>query len=197
MNDKQINEKNVFKKANSTIVLLNGTSSSGKSTLSKFLQIFLEFGTEERYTIISIDDFLKMSPNETIYEEDVYEVTDEMMTAIESAANSNLNIIIDHVITSKRIFSKLANSLNNYDVYMVKVTAPLDELRRREKIRRARSIGTAEASLRYLYPTHTYDLVVDTFKYSEKECVQMIKKLLSNKPKAMSLSLNELDKSTL
>ncbi|MGN1095227.1 MAG: hypothetical protein ACI4QR_02445 [Eubacteriales bacterium] len=43
------------------IILLNGPSSSGKSTLSKSLQKMIEEKRNERYEIISIDDFLKMT----------------------------------------------------------------------------------------------------------------------------------------
>ena len=48
------------------VVLLNGPSSSGKSTLARALQALIMEQTSERYEVVSIDDFLKMSPDETI-----------------------------------------------------------------------------------------------------------------------------------
>ena len=50
------------------IILLNGSSSSGKSTLAKVLQTVIEDKRNERYDIVSIDDFLEMTTEEVIYE---------------------------------------------------------------------------------------------------------------------------------
>ncbi|MBW5459317.1 hypothetical protein GPJ60_18185 [Clostridium sporogenes] len=58
-----------------TVILLNGPSSSGKSTLSIALQKALEYETGEKYGIVSIDYFLDMTINEAIYEEDVFEIS--------------------------------------------------------------------------------------------------------------------------
>ncbi|MCI8280395.1 MAG: hypothetical protein HFI76_01555 [Lachnospiraceae bacterium] len=43
------------------VILRNGPSSSGKSTLTKLLQRELEARTGEAYGVISIDEFLPMS----------------------------------------------------------------------------------------------------------------------------------------
>ena len=48
------------------IILLNGPSSSGKSTLSKHLQSLIAEKRGEQYAIASIDDFMKISTEETI-----------------------------------------------------------------------------------------------------------------------------------
>ena len=52
------------------IILLNGSSSSGKSTLAKALQALIADKRNERYEIVSIDDFLKMTIEDVIYEDD-------------------------------------------------------------------------------------------------------------------------------
>ena len=57
------------------IILLNGPSSAGKSTLAKALQALIEDKRKERYEIVSIDDFLKMATDDVIYEDDVYEIS--------------------------------------------------------------------------------------------------------------------------
>ena len=58
------------------VILLDGPSSSGKSTLAEALQTLIREQTSERYEVVSIDDFLKMSPDKTIYEDDVFEISD-------------------------------------------------------------------------------------------------------------------------
>ena len=57
------------------VILLNGPSSSGKSSLAQLLQGLILTRQSERYEIISIDDFLTMSAQDAIYEEDVYEIS--------------------------------------------------------------------------------------------------------------------------
>ena len=57
------------------VILLNGPSSSGKSTLAKLLQELILAKRRERYAIVSIDDFLTMTAQDAIYEEDVYEIS--------------------------------------------------------------------------------------------------------------------------
>ena len=56
------------------IILLNGPSSSGKSTLAKTLQKLIEEKRNEKFRIVSIDDFLKMTAEDAIYEDDVFEI---------------------------------------------------------------------------------------------------------------------------
>ena len=57
------------------IILLNGPSSSGKSTLAKSLQNLIEEKRTEKFGIVSIDDFLKMTAEDAIYEDDVFEIS--------------------------------------------------------------------------------------------------------------------------
>ena len=54
------------------IILLNGPSSSGKSTLAKELQMLISEKRNEKFDIVSIDDFLKMNTEDTIYEDDIW-----------------------------------------------------------------------------------------------------------------------------
>ncbi len=63
---------------NKRIILLNGPSSSGKSTLASILQTLIQDKNSEEYAIISIDDFLKMSTKEVIYEEDVFDISSKL-----------------------------------------------------------------------------------------------------------------------
>ncbi|MDE6220841.1 MAG: zeta toxin family protein, partial [Lachnospiraceae bacterium] len=50
------------------VILLNGASSSGKSTLAKSLQNHMKDNKKQEYIIISIDDFLDMTINKPVYE---------------------------------------------------------------------------------------------------------------------------------
>lgn len=156
------------------IILLNGPSSSGKSTLASALQTLMKDKNGEEYAIISIDDFLKMTADEVIYEDDVFEISSKICDKSIEMLQSNQGIIIDHVITSERIFKQLIESLKLYNICLVHVTCPLHELKKREEERKNRYLGSAEASSEYLFPKEGYALTVDTFVSSAKECALQI-----------------------
>lgn len=173
------------------VILLNGPSSSGKSTLSTALQKALEHETGEKYGIISIDDFLDMKINEGIYEDDVFEISPKLCKAVVDMASSQKNIIIDHVITSKRIFKQIIKALEFCNIYLINVTCPLQELVRREQQRKNRCLGSAAASFQYLFPQETYDLTIDTFQTPIEECTLQIIKTLQNEPNAVYIVRNK------
>lgn len=175
------------------VILLNGPSSSGKSTLSTALQKVLECETGEKYGIISIDDFLDMTTNEAIYEEDVFEISPKLCEAALDMITAQKNIIIDHVITSKRIFKHLIKALEFCDIYLISVTCPLHELIRREKQRKNRCVGSAEASFQYLFPKETYDLTIDNFQDSIEKCTLQIIKAIKNEPNAVYIVKNKIE----
>lgn len=156
------------------VILLNGPSSSGKSTLAITLQTLIKDKMREEYDIISIDDFLRMSTNEMIYEDDVFEISSKLCEKSNELLLQKQGIIIDHVITSERIFMQLIESLISYDVYLIHVMCPLQELKKREKERKNRCLGSAEASYKYIFPKDGYDLTVDTFESSTEQCALQI-----------------------
>ena len=156
------------------ILLLNGPSSSGKSSLSKALRERIEAKTGETYVIISIDDFMKLSTEETIYEDDGFEISGDMCTGALEALEKANGVIIDHVITSERIYCQLREMLGQYPIRTVHVTCPLEVLLQREFARKNRCLGSAEASYLYLYPREGYDLTVDTSVMTTAECAEKI-----------------------
>lgn len=160
-------------------ILLNGPSSSGKSTLAKSLQTYIEQNKKEKYEIISIDDYLKMSVDSPIEEDDVFEISHYICERALEVLKADCGVIIDHVITSERIYIQLLESLKEYNIIKVRVTCPLHELAKREMERKDRCVGSAEASYKYLYPEEGYDLTVNTFTFSTEECSQKIYQYLS------------------
>lgn len=159
------------------VVLLNGASSSGKSTLARSLKEYIEYSKKEEYAVISIDDFLDMAVDQPIYEDDVFEISPLLCQKALDVLRSGHGVIIDHVITSERIFNQLTEALKEYALITVQVTCPLNELEKREKRRMDRHIGSAKASCEYLYPKSGYDLTLNTLELSPKECSETICKL--------------------
>lgn len=133
------------------IILLNGPSSSGKSTLAKALQKLIEEKRNEKFRIVSIDDFLKMTAEDTIYEDDVFEISEKLCEKTMEVLESNPGVVVDHVITSERIFKQLKDKFSPYRLYLIHVTCPLDVLKQRETERKNRCVGSAESSYKYLF----------------------------------------------
>ena len=156
------------------IILVNGPSSSGKSTLAKNLQARIVKASGDLYEVISIDDFMKCDPEETIYEDDVYEISGEMCDAIKDLMSKGTGVIVDHVITSERIYEQLLEETKPYDLRTVKIECAIEILRQREQARGDRCVGSAESSLTYLYPKDGYDLTVNTGDMSSEDCAAKI-----------------------
>ena len=154
-------------------ILLNGPSSAGKSTLSKELQRRLA-GKGVEAEIISIDDYMVTDPKETIYEDDIYEIMPAMCEGMKLALKAGKTVIVDHAITSERIYEAFMDATKGYQVLTVKVTCDLEILRRREQERGDRCPGSAEASLQYLWPKEGYDLCVDSGTHTAAENAQII-----------------------
>ena len=155
------------------VILLNGPSSAGKSTLSKELQKRLGESDLES-VIISIDDYMVTDPKETIYEDDIYEIMPAMCRDLKEAVRAGKIVIMDLAITSERIFDAFLDAAKEAKVLTVKVICDVEILRQREKERGDRCPGSAEASLQYLWPKDGYDLCVDNGKVSAAENAKII-----------------------
>ena len=158
----------------SQIILLNGPSSSGKSTLSKTLQALIWEKMSLHYEVVSIDDFMKTDPMETIYEDDVFEISGDLCDHVLERMKESSGVIIDHVITSERIYQQLKNAMEGYTLFEMHVDCSLEILKKREEERKDRCPGSAEASATYLFPKDGYDLTVDSGLRSAEENAEII-----------------------
>ena len=154
------------------IIILNGVSSSGKSTLSRVLQDKVS----EAFFVITGDDFMEMLGRSKYVdistEAYIQFYTAECQTA-KALSDIGMNLIMDNVFLKdeKVGLKEWVELLHDYPVLFVHVTCPLEELRRREKERGNRDIGQGESQLTDLNPQDTYDITVDTTK---DECVDKI-----------------------
>ena len=120
-----------------------------------------------------------MSANEPIWEDDVFAIMLHMCENIVAALQDGKTVIIDHVITSARIYHALNDAIAGYQMKTVLISCDVETLRRREAERGDRCAGSAEASLQYLYPKTGYDLCVDSYKASPAALAEVIFSSLS------------------
>ncbi len=176
----------------STIVLLNGIGSVGKSSIAKAIQaqahaIFLH---------VPMDMFLEMMPFRTLgtpegltfetAERDgkpVVTVTSGpeqeralkgMRRAIAAMAGLGCNMVVDDVIFEAAVVDEYRALLAPYRLHCVGVHAPLDVLEAREAARGDRAIGLARGQFGVVHRGVTYDLEIDTSTATPEECARRI-----------------------
>ena len=174
-------------------ILLNGPSGSGKSSLAAELKKLIENEDGKSCFVVSIDDFMHLTREEPIYEDDVFDISGDMCKEALRLLDSGAVVIIDHVITSRRIYDGLTEALAGRGMMRVRTDCPLDVLIEREKARGDRCPGSAEASLAYLYPKDGYDLTVDTGRLSPGEAAAAVRDELMRENSPVRAVIFDLD----
>lgn len=178
----------------STIIFLNGTSSSGKTTLLKQLQKKLS----DPYLDMGIDKFIWMLPSRFLERplwDDVLgkavhagsagqRLFSGMHHAIAATAVRGNNIIADHVFVEKAWVDECAELFVNLNAYLFGLTCPLEVLEQRERDRKDRTLGQARLQFDIIHKYAQYDLELDTSKLGPEECAQQIMERLQDPPAA-------------
>ncbi|MCL1858335.1 MAG: chloramphenicol phosphotransferase CPT family protein [Oscillospiraceae bacterium] len=169
------------------IIILNGTSSAGKSTLARVLQDRVS----EAFFVISGDDYMQMlgrSKYVDISNESYIQYNLVEAYTAKALSDRGMNLIMDTVHftdTEEEVgLKEWVELLRDNPVLFVMVTCPLEELRRREKERSDRDMrydwdGKAESQIATLYPQDIYDITIDNHKNTNEECADKIIELLN------------------
>ena len=195
------------------IILLNGASSAGKTSILFALQQVFEMP----YLDAGIDKFLWMLPKrypDVPLWHDVFEYTwheqgdkkelsiqagplghrlmSGMHQAIAALSQAGNNVIADHVLIERQWVQECAHLFADLPALFVGVHCPLKILEQRERERTDRTLGQARAYFSKVHIHGAYDLEVDTSRLSPVECALEISKLLQDDlpPRAFKI-LNE------
>src|SRR6266550_4530095 len=186
------------------IILINGTSSSGKTTLVRALQaatpdLWLEMGIDRfAYALPGRVNgqltwpllFTYVRPNGRSDGPFTIETTalgnrfiSGMHAAAAALADSGLNVIVDHVILEPEWVEEMSRLWARFDVFFVGVRCPLDAVLERERGREDRTMGQAEAQFDVVHRWTTYDVEVDTSVLTPGEAVSRILAALEPLPR--------------
>jgi len=160
------------------IILLNGASSAGKSTLARALQQqlpepFLHWSFDHlrdsnalpMARIRSGDlDWARMRPA----------VFDGFHRCLPAFAQAGNNLIVDHIIEQEQWLADLVGLLAPFDVFFVGVHCPLPELERREQQRGNRRPGEARRDFDTMHRCPEYDLAIDATQPNEENAARLI-----------------------
>ena len=175
----------------SKVIILNGTSSAGKSSLARALQAV----AAQPFLHVQMDTFLEMmpprcadnpeglqilplegvDPPEVMIRTGPYaaRVLRGMRHAIAAMANEGINLIVDDVMLDKEQGEYQA-LLAGHDVAYVKVHATLEASERREVARGDREIGQVRWQYGRVHAHVSYDLEVDTTDRSPDACARYL-----------------------
>lgn len=164
------------------VILLNGASSAGKSTLARNLQLLLK----EAAMIFSMDDYLAMSrgKHETALDavrESGLPFIESFHAAIAEAARKGALVIVDHVIgESRHWIQDLLNRLDGIPRILVRVECRQDVLLERERRRTDRTPAPAHAQRQHagIHRHFPHDFSIDTSADTPRKCAMRLISLL-------------------
>lgn len=160
------------------IIFLNGTSSSGKTTIANKLASRLP-----NFEHMAIDDYLRQDQeladcikqrNAQGALETANRVVYNFHRLIACKAVAGHNTIVDHVLENPDWAEHAEYTLSLHRVLFIGVYCHLDVAVRRENERGDRISGTAQYQFPIVHANKSYDLRVDTSALSIKQCVDQI-----------------------
>jgi chloramphenicol 3-O phosphotransferase len=167
-----------------TIIILNGASSSGKTTLLRTLQN----ACGEPYLEAGIDKFIWMLPKRYLDRplwDDVLGLATQagqtghtlisgMHQAIVALSRSGNNVLADHVLVEPAWLRQCVELFAGLPAYLVAVDCPLAVLEERERSRKDRTLGQAQAQFPLVHARGVYDVRVDTSVEDAGECARKV-----------------------
>jgi len=187
----------VYREMAGNIIIINGASSSGKTSIVKAVQSIMS----EPYLDAGLDRFLWMLPKRYLNRplwDDVLGLADRagesglwlvsgMHHAIATLSGRGINVLADHVLVEPGWVQECAALFADLPAWLVGVRCPLEVLEQREKDREDRTLGQAKLQYERVHIPGIYDLEVDTSILSAEECAQKIKRCLENGPAPSAL----------
>lgn len=192
------------------IILLNGTSSSGKTMIAKALNLispepFVHIGIDMIYSIMPLDfinagtrsaEGFKIVRDETDKERPVkvdfgpfgQQVRNCSPQIAKLLSDAGLNLIIDEVLVGDQFLEGYVKTLKHNKTYFVGVTCELEALKERELLRADRANGLAEGQYKVVHePERFYDLMVDTTNTSPFKGARQIMDFVAKNPTPTSM----------
>ncbi|MGW2748281.1 phosphotransferase-like protein [Streptomyces sp. NPDC001450] len=169
--------------AGGTVILLNGTSSSGKSSIARALLDLLD-GT---WFHMPVDAFHSMRCDKPIADGDLQAEIDRTAKgfhrAVAGMAAGGNNVVVDHPLSRRWRLLDLLDLLVPEETVLIGVRCPLPELERRERERGDRQPGLAAMQYDQVHSHGVHDLDVDTSLLSPEECALRIRDFLPARPR--------------
>jgi chloramphenicol 3-O phosphotransferase len=163
------------------VILLNGASSSGKSTLARALQLALPGPYLNYSSDLLVDGGMlprvDRTTNDTPWSWNVLrpKFFQGFHRSIPALVSSGNRVVVEHVVEHEDWLHELVEVLRFSSVFYVGVMCPLTEIESRERSRGDRYIGEGRSHIEDGVHTRSgYDFVVDTHAHKTTEIVASI-----------------------
>jgi chloramphenicol 3-O phosphotransferase len=160
------------------VILLNGASSSGKSSIARELQrqlrtpfLHLSIDHLRDSGVLPLERFRSGEFAWADARENFF-IGFERAVAVFAGAGNDL--IADYIVESREWMDRLQATLSGCAVFFVGVHCPLEELERREAARGDRPLGDARGDFLTVHEHCTYDLEVDATLAPELNAAKII-----------------------
>jgi chloramphenicol 3-O phosphotransferase len=169
-----------------TVVVLNGVSCSGKSSVARAVQEVMA----EPWMHCGLDHFEAMQPRKEgkrihcFYGQGIEQpdLVPALHQAVAALSRMGAHVVNEHILLQPRWLADAVERYRGLPVVFVGVVCPLEELERRERERnKGVQIGQSARQferLRYLHEAGVYDLALDTTTLTPGECAEEIGRLL-------------------
>lgn len=151
----------------SLIIVLNGTSSSGKTTLARALQeragrSLLNFSLDTVLYTLPPRELARLTRGDDLVDVPYDSLVAGHFACVKELARAGLSLVVDTAVTARRRAEQLVEAVGGQDVLLVGVECPVEILERREAARGDRRAGLARAQSRTIHRWLRYDVVVNT-----------------------------------
>ena len=165
------------------VVILNGTSSAGKTSIARASQA----SSARPFLHAALDTFTDMFRWDAIADAEVRRRCHAVGVAnfhraLPILAAGEFPVVVDHVFEQSEWYEDCRAALAGKTQLWVGVKCPLEIVRAREAARPDRRKGLAEFQFGRVHLDKTYDLEIDTSRMSAEECADQILQRLGLNP---------------
>ncbi len=161
------------------IVVLNGTSSSGKTSIARVFQdlapgVFLNFSIDSILYALPPNALERMKRGDDISDLRYPELVRAFYGCVQTLAAFGHDLVIDHAVMTREQANMLMAAVASHRALIVGLDCPLDVLNERERRRGDRRPGLAAAQCTRIHEWLPYDLRIDTSQTSSEEAARLI-----------------------
>jgi chloramphenicol 3-O phosphotransferase len=159
-----------------TVIVLHGPTSAGKSTIAKALQATAPAPAFH----VSLDAFVTMSNRRDMRSDEeqqqAYHVhCENLRSTLARVLGAQFDIILDLVLRDEAELEATLRVLSGRPTRFVSVSAPIDVLEERERVREDRAAGMAREQVGHPAYARPYDLTIDTSTCTPAEAAETIR----------------------
>lgn len=148
-------------------VVLNGVSSSGKTTLARAFQeiapqVFLNFSIDTVLYALPPSAIERMAGGGDRSALHLPELVRAFYACVRQLLQLGHDLVVDHAVTARYHAELLLDAVESHQALLIGLDCPLHYLRARESSRADRRIGLAEDQQKTIHSQLEYDLLIDT-----------------------------------